>query len=55
MVAADDRTAVIFSLSPGHASDGVEGRTLLEGWQDKPKALPKNGNRPIPTACLKSA
>ena len=41
MVAADDRTAVTFSLSPGQASDGVEGRALLENWQDKPDMLPK--------------
>jgi transposase len=41
MVAADDRTAVTFSLSPGQASDSVEGRALLEGWQDKPEALPE--------------
>ena len=41
MVAADDRTAVTFSLSPGQASDGVEGRALLENWQDKPEALPE--------------
>ena len=40
MVAADDRTAVTFSLSPGQTSDGVEGRALLEDWEDKPKALP---------------
>ena len=42
MVAADDRTALTFSLSPGQASDGVEGRALLEDWQDKPEALPEN-------------
>jgi len=42
MVAADDRTAVTFSLSPGQASDGVEGRALLKSWQDKPEALPEN-------------
>lgn len=30
-----------FSLSPGQASDSVEGRTLVEGWQDKPEALPE--------------
>ena len=42
MVAADDRTAVTFNLSPGQASDGVEGRALLETWQDKPEALPEN-------------
>jgi transposase len=41
MVAADDRTAVTFGLSPGQASDGVEGRALLENWQDKPEALPE--------------
>ena len=41
MVAADDRTAVTFSLSPGQASDGVEGRALLENWRDKPEALPE--------------
>lgn len=29
MVAADDRTAVAFSLSPGQAHDGPEGRKLL--------------------------
>jgi transposase len=40
MVAADDRTALIFSLSPGQASDGVEGRALLEEWDEKPEALP---------------
>jgi transposase len=40
MVAADDRTALTFGLSPGQASDGVEGRALLEDWQDKPEALP---------------
>jgi len=40
MVAVDDRTALTFSLSPGQASDGVEGRALLEDWQDKPEALP---------------
>jgi len=42
MVAADDRTAVTFSLSPGQASDGVEGRALLKDWEDKPEALPEN-------------
>ncbi len=29
MVAADERTAISFSLSPGHAADGPEGRKLL--------------------------
>ena len=31
MVAADARTAVTFSLSPGQAHDAPEGRQLLEG------------------------
>ena len=30
-----------FSLSPGQTSDSVEGRALVEGWQDKPEALPE--------------
>ena len=30
MVAADARTAITFSLSPGHAGDAPEGRKLLE-------------------------
>ena len=38
MVAADDRTAVTFSLSPGQSGDAPEGRTLLKtmencGWE----------------------
>ncbi len=38
MVAADARTAVTFSLSPGQAGDGPEGRKLLKtlennGWE----------------------
>lgn len=38
MVAADDRTAVTFSISPGNAGDGPEGRELLktlenQGWE----------------------
>ena len=32
MVAADARTALTFSLSPGNAGDAPEGRRLLEGW-----------------------
>jgi len=31
MVAADARTAITFALSPGQASDAVEGRELLAG------------------------
>ena len=39
MVAADDQTAVGFSLSPGQAGDAPEGRDLLRtlengGWDD---------------------
>ena len=39
MVAADDQTAVAFSLSPGQAGDAPEGRDLLRtlengGWDD---------------------
>ena len=34
MIAADDRTAVTFSLSPGHAGDAPEGRKLLESMKD---------------------
>ena len=38
MVAADDRTAITFSLSPGQAGDAPEGRRLLNtlkncGWE----------------------
>jgi transposase len=32
MVAADARTAVTFSLSPGQAHDAPEGRALLSAW-----------------------
>lgn len=35
MVAADARTALTFSLSPGQAADDPEGRKLLEAWRDK--------------------
>src|SRR3972149_362579 len=31
LVAADARTAITFALSPGQASDAVEGRALLAG------------------------
>ncbi len=33
MVAADARTAITFSLSPGHAHDAPEGRKLLRTFQ----------------------
>jgi len=34
MVAADDKTAVTFSLSPGNAGDAPEGRKLLESMKN---------------------
>jgi len=34
MVAADDRTAVTFSLSPGQSGDAPEGRKLLKGLEN---------------------
>jgi transposase len=40
MVAADARTAIAFSLSPGQASDAVEGRELLAGIGPLPAPLP---------------
>ena len=39
MVAADARTAITFALSPGQASDAVEGRKLLGGIGPLPAAL----------------
>ena len=41
MVAADARTAVTFSLSPGQAGDALEGRALLKrlGPPDRPLHL----------------
>ena len=36
MIAADDRIALGFSLSPGQASDGPEGRKLLAEWGEDP-------------------
>lgn len=35
MVAADARTAVTFSLSPGQAGDAPEGRKLLKSLEDR--------------------
>jgi len=40
MVSANDRCALTFSLSPGQAHDGVEGRKLLSDWQDAPRNIP---------------
>ncbi len=39
MVAADARTAITFALSPGQASDAVEGRKLLGGIGPLPVPL----------------
>ena len=39
MVAADARTAITFALSPGQASDSVEGRKLLGGIGPLPAPL----------------
>ncbi len=35
MVAADAKTAVTFSLSPGHSGDAPEGRKLLKTFENK--------------------
>jgi transposase len=40
MVAANARTAITFALSPGQASDAVEGRELLAGIGPLPAPLP---------------
>jgi transposase len=40
MVAADARTAIVFSLSPGHEHDAPHGRALLEELGPMPDALP---------------
>jgi len=40
MVAADARTPIIFSLSPGNAHDAPEGRSLLEDLGPMPEGLP---------------
>jgi transposase len=39
MVAADARTAITFALSPGQASDAVQGRELLGGIGPLPAPL----------------
>ena len=39
LVAADARTAITFALSPGQASDAVEGRQLLGGIGPLPAPL----------------
>src|ERR1022692_4578855 len=40
MVAADARTAIVFSLSPGHDHDAPHGRVLLEELGPMPEGLP---------------
>jgi transposase len=40
LVAADDRTALTFALSPGQAGDAPEGRKLLAGWKRRPASVP---------------
>src|SRR5215510_6066618 len=40
MVAADARTAIVFSLSPGHDHDAVHGRALLDELGPMPEGLP---------------
>jgi transposase len=40
MVAADARTAIVFSLSPGHEHDAPHGRDLLAELGDIPEGLP---------------
>jgi transposase len=40
MVAADARTAIVFSLSPGHDHDAPHGRALLEELGPMPEGLP---------------
>ena len=40
MVAADDRTALTFALSPGQTHDSVAGRELLRSWKGRPRDVP---------------
>ena len=40
MVAADARTAIVFTLSPGHDHDAPHGRTLLQELGPMPAGLP---------------
>ena len=40
MVAADDRTAIAFRLSPGNDHDAPQGRLLLEDLGPMPEGLP---------------
>ena len=40
LVAANERMALTFALSPGQAHDAPEGRKLLSGWQRRPAQVP---------------
>ena len=40
MVAANDRIALTFALSPGQAHDAPEGRKLLTDWRRRPEGVP---------------
>ena len=40
LVAANDRIALTFALSPGQAHDAPEGRKLLTRWQRRPDGVP---------------
>jgi hypothetical protein len=40
MVAADDRTAIAFSLSAGNDHDAPQGRALLQELGPMPESLP---------------
>lgn len=40
LVAANERMALTFALSPGQAHDAPEGRKLLSGWQGRPEQVP---------------
>jgi transposase len=40
LVAANERIALTFALSPGHAHDAPEGRKLLTRWQRRPDGVP---------------
>jgi transposase len=48
LVAAADRTALTFALSPGQAHDAPEGRKLLTAWQRRPIGAPMVMDRAYP-------
>ena len=39
MIVADEQTAIRFSLSPGQASDDIEGRKMLQDWSHPPTGV----------------